>query len=69
MTETVTRKQTIQGCYNHSMAGSEFHFVSQRDWGLRKLVKGIFSSHTSVSLCSLTRDQLLTDNMHSQMCP
>lgn len=68
MTETVIRKQTTQRCYNRSMAGSEFHFASQRQWELRKLVKGIFSSHTSASLCSLSRGQLLTDNTHSLMC-
>lgn len=66
MTETVIRKQTTQGCYNRSMA--EFHFASWRHWELRKLLKGIFSSHTSASLCSLTRGQLLMDNMHSLMC-
>lgn len=69
MSETVIRKQTTQGCYNRSVAGSEFHFASRRHWGLRKPVKGIFRSHTSAPLCSLARGQLLTDNMHSLMCP
>lgn len=64
---TVIRKQTTQGCYNRSMAGSEFHFALQRHWELRRPVKGIFSSHTSAPLCSLTRGQLLTDNMYSLM--
>lgn len=50
MTETVIRKQTTQGCYNVSVAGSELYFASQRHWELRKLITGIFSSHTSASL-------------------